>query len=148
MRITTQEAQAWSGPDKLEVKHLDEPLLGQVESQIMARLGAAFDTSTWIDETSTPPVIRSVIAMQYMSFLYHRAYSEDEGTTNSWANRLQRWIDSYMEGLLNGTIDVPGVVVEGAGQPVFYPNDNSSAMDATWDDSSLGDAKFSMGRVF
>lgn len=144
--ITVAEAQAWGEPTKITLDSLDSPLLEQIQTAVLGRLSSAHDTSSWISPATTPQLVRSVIAMLYMSWYYHRAYSEDEGD-NQYAERLASNAQALITGLVEGTLDLPGVTTD-AGQPSFYPNDASSALEPTFDDRSLGPAAFSMGELW
>ena len=146
-RIVKEEAQAWAEGTKLRVSSLDLNLLAHIEAEIIGRLQSAFDTSTWLNNTSTPDLIRTIIAKTYICWLYDRQYSEDIEAGNNYADRLKANAELLMTGLLNGTIDLPGVPPI-TGSPVFYPTDASSAQDPTFDDPSLGPAAFSMGMRF
>jgi hypothetical protein len=53
-----------------------------------------------------------------------------------------------IQGLIDGTIEIPGVPPTSSPNPSFYPNDASSALEPTLEDPSLGPARFSMGKVF
>lgn len=148
-RIEIQEAQGWAEPTKLPIPALNPLLLDQVEVQILSRLGSAYDTSTWVDAITTPELVRSAIAMQYVGTEIMKAYSEDPGSGNQYARWLLSKAEDIIKGILDGTIELPGISpASTVGQPSFYPNDLSSIMDPTWDDRSLGPEKFSMGGSF
>jgi hypothetical protein len=145
--ILIADAQAWAEPTKLQVTTFDAALLAQVESQVLTRLDTAFDISTWLDSTNTPVIVKSIISMFYVSWVYDKQYSEEQRDLNQYAILLRAQAESLMTGLLDGSIvidDQPNP----SDSPVFYPTDASSALAPTLTDMSLGDAKFSMGRVF
>lgn len=148
--ITVDEAQAWLEPSKLTIDALDEDLESQVVSEVLSRLATAFDTSEWSSATTTPKLVRTIIAMMYVSWFYNRQYSEDEPNSNEYALRLLAVAEANIVGLLNGTLLLLDVTttIEVGGPASFYPNDLSSAMDVTVDDPSLGPAKFSMGTIW
>jgi hypothetical protein len=148
-RITVEQAQAWLETTKLSIDTLDENLLDELETEILARLGASFDTGTWLDDSSTPKLVRTAIAKMYAAWVYNRTYSEDTEGQNAYAAKLEANAEMLISGMLDGTIDIPGVDPgDPSGQPSYYPNDLSSAMEATADDRSLGPAVFSMGNTF
>jgi hypothetical protein len=143
-------AQAWAEQSKMgqATTALDTPLLEQVESQVVARLSSGVTTTSWVDHDSTPPLVRTIIAMLYISWLIDKLYSEDEDLS-SYAGRLAANAESMIMGIIAGDLEIPGVENStGSGQPSFYPNDNSSAALPTAADPSLGPAMFSMGSVF
>ncbi len=148
-RITVDGAQGWADQQKVTLSTLDLHLLNSIETEVLARLSSAYDTSTWLDATNTPPLVQVVICKYYVSWIYDRAYSENQIEGNDYAAMLRMNAEMLISGLIDGTIDIPGVTPIGSGAgPAFYPNDASSALEPTFDDLSLGPAKFSMGKVF
>ena len=147
--IALEDAQAWAEPTKLTLGSLDEDLEGQIATAILNRIATAYDVSAWVSSATTPYIIRSVIAMMYVSWYYDRAYSEDDGASE-YAKRLATMAEGLLVGILNGSVEV-GETPEQVGPttvPSFYPNDVSSATVPTVLDPSLGPASFSMGIVF
>lgn len=149
-RITSRQAQAWFDKTKLRIPDaLDMDLLAEIEIEVIARLGGAFDTSTWVDETTTPKLVRTALAKMYAAWFYQRQYSEDQSDTNDYARKLEANAEMLITGMLDGTIEIVEVVdIAPSGQAGFYPDDESSSMEATADDRSLGPEVFSMGLVF
>lgn len=150
-RVTQPQVAAWAEASKMGtsagIVSLDTNLLDQLEAEVISRLsGAGFDTTTWVDASTTPSIIRVAIAKMYVSWIIDRQYSEDEDL-NAYAARLDANAAGVIEGLVSGEIIIPGSP-EVAGQPAFYPTDESSAQRPTFDDPSLGPAHFSMGQVF
>lgn len=147
-RITVQQAQAWAESTKLAITTLDVPLLSQIENQVLATLSEGFDTSTWLDSLTTPPIVQQILSMLYVSWFYNRQYSEDQEHVNVYATLLRAEAESLVAGLLAGSIIMPGQPISTSDSPTFYPNDASSLLQPTDTDTSLGDASFSMGKVF
>lgn len=147
-RILLSDAQGWAESTKLPLSSLDVSLLDQIESEVLARVSSAYDTSTWLDAATTPTVIKVIFAKTYVAWVYDRQYSENQTQGNDYAMLLRQNAEMLITGLIDGTINIPGVIPTGSGIPSYYPNDASSAMPPTIDDPSLGPAKFSMGKVF
>jgi len=148
-RITPADAQGWAETTKLSVSTLDASLVGQIETEVLGLLSSAYDTTTWIDETTTPNLVKVIIAKFYVAWFYDRQYSENQTEGNDYAALLRTNAQMLIDGLIDGTIDIPGETPAGSGLgPAFYPNDASSALEPTFDDPSLGPARFSMGKVF
>jgi hypothetical protein len=145
--ITVAEAQAWAEGTKLTIPSLDTALEGHLAGEVLARLSSAFDTTTWTDAVLTPSLVRTIISKLYVAWLYDRQYSEDIEQGNNYADRLKINAEMLMTGLLDGTIELPGLP-DIAGSPIYYPTDASSALEPTEDDPSLGPAAFSMGMRF
>lgn len=148
VRITVEEVRGWVETSKLNPTDLDLNFLPQLETEILAKLGTVYDTTTWLDATTTPAIVRVIITKLYAGWIYDRAYSENQSETNPYAAMLKENAGMLIQGLIDGTIEIPGVPATSSPDPSFYPNDASSAMEATVDDPSLGPARFSMGRVF
>src|SRR5437773_3733944 len=146
-RITLEDARGWTEDSKLDITALDMSLLVQIEAEVLGQLDTVFDATTWLDEASTPQLIRTIIAKKYVSWLYQKLYSENQNVGNSYARFLDTNADNLIAGLIDGTILIPGATAT-VQRASFYPNDASSALTPTFDDPSLGPAKFSMGKTF
>lgn len=147
-RIEKQDVQPWVEKSKVTIEALDSGLLAQLEARVIGRLDVSFDTSSWTDETNTPVLVKSIIAMTYASWHYNRAYSEDQEALNDYALWLLGQANDLMTGLLDGSIVIDGVAAPTTGYPSFYPNDESSALAPTSDDYSLGGPMFNTGGKF
>lgn len=152
-RIDVTEAQAWAESSKLTIT-LDTALLTMVEAMVLGELNRAYDVTTvqslWVNSSTTPQLVRNLIAMRYVSLYYDRQYSEDEGR-NPWARRLDQMANDLMESIATGAIDIPEVAgVTGiARAPRFYPTDASTAeAGATSEDPAAGPNAFSMNTAF
>jgi hypothetical protein len=147
--ITLAEAQGWMEKSKMTVSNLDDALLSQVSAQVLARIQQTVDTTGWTTDTNTPKLVRSIIAMYYVSWYYSRVYSEEDGT-NEYALRLLAMAEELLTGITSGIITLPEIPVltVTTDSPLFYPTDASSAQDPTSDDPSLGPAKFTLGQIF
>jgi hypothetical protein len=148
--ITLGEAQAWAEDTKLHFDNLDPSLLAQVSSQVKSRISSTLDVSGWIDNTNTPDLVRNIIAMQYVSWYYSRTYSEDASSSNDYALRLLAMAEELLTGIISGIITLPEVPVSSVptDRPTFYPTDLSSAQEPTFEDPSLGGARFTLGQIF
>lgn len=147
-RITVEEVRGWVETSKLNVVDLDLNFLPQLETEILTKINTVYDTTTWVDPASTPPIIRVIITKLYAGWIYDRAYSENQAESNPYAAMLKENAGMLLAGLIDGTIEIPGVPATSDPNPSFYPNDASSALEPTADDPSLGPARFSMGKVF
>lgn len=156
--ITVADAQVWLEGTKAHLTSLDTGLETQISTLVLGRLAdtfAATVTSTWVDNNTTPEIVKQVIAMMYAGWYYDRQYSEmvaAEGT--SYGMVLREYAETLIEGLISGSIilvEVPPGQPETL--PEFYPNDASSTSDALLnntnpDDISLGPAIFGTQKVF
>ena len=149
MHITEANVQAWLEESKLEVGTLDEAMELQISSEVLGRIAPfGYDVSVWTDSTSTPVLVKKVIAMLYAGWYYDRMYSET-ADTNQYAQRLKRAANELLEGIILGSVDiseVPGY--QGNAQPLFWPNDASSVAGPNEFEVGDGPAAFSMGAQF
>jgi len=146
--IDTADANAWVEQTKLKIATFDAAFLDQIEAQVLGRVASQFDTSTWVSPATTPKMVKSIIAMWYVAWLYDKTYSEDQEKGNDYAALLRAHAESLLVGILDGSIVLPEVPNQEPGSPSFYPTDDSSAMCPTPEDPSLGPARFSMGSIF
>jgi hypothetical protein len=146
--ITVDDVQGWVERTKLNITALDLKFLPQIEAEVLARLGTVYNTVPWTTPDNTPMIVRVCIAKTYAAWIYDRAYSENQGVANDYAAMLRGNAEMLIQGLIDGTLEIPGIDPISSPDPSFYPNDASSALDPTSTDSSLGPARFSMGKVF
>lgn len=146
-RILIDDVKAWVESTKLNPTSLDANLLGQLEEEILSRIGSAYDTSGWTDNTNTPNLVKVIISKSYAGWLYDKFYSENQSEPNEYAQMLKANAEMLIMGIIDRTIEIPNIP-SGSPEASFYPNDASSALEPTLDDPSLGPAKFSLGRVF
>jgi hypothetical protein len=149
--IDPADAQAWLEATKTNINNtLDTVLVTEVQETVLRKIDGTYDLSTCVSPATTPELLRTIIAMEYASRYYARAYSEDNDQVNRYALTLKNDAEALIVGILNGAISLPGVPPLGGnpGSPIFYPTDASSAQCPTHNDPSLGPAAFSMGKVF
>lgn len=150
-RITLPDAQAWAENTKLPFSELDTNLLKQVESQVITKLqSCGIDTTiiaTWIDPLTTPDLVKSIIAMLYVSWYYDRQYSEEQTEGNDYAAMLREHGKMLLQGVCDGSIEIPEAPTLG-GKPAFFPTDESSASQPTCLEPELGGPYFHMSRGF
>jgi cytochrome oxidase Cu insertion factor (SCO1/SenC/PrrC family) len=152
-RISLAEAQAWVEATKFTITTISSPpnsdMLVQLEEEVLARVASVYDTTTWVDATTTPRLIRVAIAKLFVAWAYRRQYSESVIDSDAeYAMQLEGNAELIIAGIVDGSIEIPGLPGSATNSPAFYPNDASSAMEPTFDDPSLGPAAFSMGQVF
>src|SRR5216117_93652 len=99
--ITIADAQQWAEKSKLTLDVLEGGLADQITTQILNRIAQACDTTAWTTPTATPAIVRSIIAMSYVSWLYSKKYSEDEVSENAYALRLLAWAEALIAGILD-----------------------------------------------
>jgi hypothetical protein len=146
--VDLQEVKAWAERTKLTLGDFDDDLLSHITSIVIARLVGTFDTSAWVDPATTPALIRTIISMRYVSAVYRRSFADEADAPSSYPFWLEQQTDDLLEGLIDGTIDLPELPSQFTGTIAFYPTDSSSALEPSSSDGSLGPSTFSMGSVF
>lgn len=148
--ITVEEANAWADKVKLNFGNLDSELESAQAAQVLARVSQVYTVTGWVDSTTTPSLIRKIIAMMYTGWYFQRTYSEDQDVS-TYGVMLLRQAETLIDGVIDGSItliDIDPIIDLQTSEPVFYPNDNSSALQPTQDDPSLGPPKFTMGTIW
>lgn len=150
-RILLADAQAWAEGTKLPLNPLDLNLLAQIEEQIFTSLSSCGIESTtlalWTDSTNTPLFVKSIIAMNYVAWVYDRQYSEEQTEGNAYAAMLRQHAQMLLTGICDGSVELPGVPST-AGDPAFFPTDESSAAQPTDLTPEDGGPYFHMSRGF
>lgn len=150
-RILLADAQAWAEGTKLPFSSLDYNLLSQVETQVLTLLQScgidATSISTWTSDTTTPALVKSIIAMSYVAWYYDRQYSEEQSEGNDYAAMLRAHAKMLMDGICDGSVDLPDIPGT-TGAVGFFPTDASSALQPTREEPSLGGPYFHMSRGF
>lgn len=152
-RITVREAQAWVEGTKFTIadpfSQQDSDMLDMLEEECLSIIANAYDTSTWVDPSTTPKLVRTAIAKKFTAWAYRRQYSEAITEDDAiYAAKLIENAKMIIKGIADGTIKIPDLPPSIASTPVFYPTDASSNSKPTRDDMSLGPAKFSMNTIF
>jgi hypothetical protein len=129
--IQVSEAQSWLESTKTNLgASLDANMEDNIAAQVLARVSLSYDVSLWVDPTSTPKLVRQVIAMLYASWFYQRQYSEESDALNNYALLLSAQSEAILQGIIDGSIDLPEIPGTGGpignDYPAFYPNDKTA----------------------
>lgn len=129
--VGVDDVNTWLEASKLSVSEIEPGLDVYATGLIVGALISRFDTTTWVDEATTPSLVKQLIAMLYAAAFYRREYSEDlvDGTGLNWAQWLESSAGGYVSQIVSGVIDIiglPGEVDAGLALPAFYPTDESS----------------------
>jgi|SRR6266540_3329450 len=156
--VTVAEVQGWLDKDR-EPIDLNDPLDDDVQfsTLVFAKIQQVMDTVGWTSVSTTPPIIRKIIACLMAANRYNRIYAEEEDAGNLYANKLERrawdWVQQIVDGMMV-VLDNSGTEILNANDPRFYPNDATGAATIY---NALGnkigepgseDIKFTMARVF
>lgn len=151
--IGTADTKAFAESTKLPIASIDTDMELSEASEVLGRLANTFDTSTWVDNTTTPNLVRKIIAMRYVGSMFLRTYPEEVDAVDNYGIWLLSQAEMLLAGLTGGSLiltEIDGDVITPTtdGSIDGYPTDASSALDPTYDDPSLGGPAFSMGKVF
>jgi hypothetical protein len=161
-RISVDDVKAWVESTKLDPQALDLDHLDQLETEVLSRINSVYNTSSWVDKSTTPRLIQTIIAKMYTGWLYDKYYSENQSAPNQYSQLVKQNAEMLIEGILDGTVEIPGLPPDNPVTATFYPNDISSSIapdDGSYQpnngllspisgDTSTGPAKFSMGKRF
>jgi hypothetical protein len=139
--ISDAEARAWADQVKLVLGVLDTELEESTATQVLGRVANVYDTSSWISPTTTPSLIRKVIAMMYVGWYILRTYSEEE-PNNDYGLMLIAQAERILDGIVDGSLSLPdaGAPMLTTGQPSFFPTDA--------EDGTANGIKFTMGQIW
>jgi hypothetical protein len=150
--VTSAEVNAYLEDTKLAVASISDvaDLDDQVTRPIFARLErGGYSTASWINESSTPALVRTLIAMYIASRLYDRAYADDADGA-PYARRLMLFADQTLDSIISGDMEIIEFPTTTGDLliPEFFPNDDSSATPASIEFPEDGPPSFTMGTVF
>ena len=154
--VSLAAVQGWLERTKLTIPQYDPQLESTAANIAIGTLADVYDVTLWIDEASTPALVRDVIAMLVAAWTYNRAYSEEDPDGSGYAMWLEAKAMALLAGIKDGTIDlaeIPGVAAS-SGSISFLPNDltgSSEVYDGTGVLIGLAgsqDRKFNMGQTW
>jgi hypothetical protein len=132
--FTVEDARAWGEPTKLPMVELQADLSAQVETHVLARLGSEYAVNDWSTSSNTPKLVRSLMAMYYVAWLYERAHAEDD-PASEYSLRLLAMAERALTSILDGSM----VLVDLADEAQHVGGQGST---------EVSDPVFTMGRVF
>jgi hypothetical protein len=119
MHISLAEAQAWLEGSRITLGQADTELEASASEIVFSQLRGRFDVSPWVDETTTPKLVRTVNA-----------------------RKLESLAMTLLGGLAGGSIDLDIVIPRATFSLLsFYPTKADT-------DAGTAPRAFSMGSVF
>src|SRR4051812_32469360 len=106
--VTLPEVQQWLEPTKLTLTDVDTELDATWYAKVASTLSGRYDTSSWLNDTNTPAMIKVIISMYIAGTLYNRAYSE-EGDVASYGTWLIRYADNLLSAVDSGQAVLVGL---------------------------------------
>lgn len=129
--VTIAEVQGWLDPDRLAIP-ANDALIDDVQFSVpvLAKVAQVMDTSTWVDVSTTPPLIRKIISALIAANRYNRIYSEEEDAGNKYADKLEKMAWGWAQAIVDGKMvvfDNSGTEVLNNNDPAFHPRDVTGA---------------------
>jgi hypothetical protein len=141
MHITLAEAQAWLEGSRVTLGLADTELEASASEVVFSQLRGRFDVSPWVDETTTPKLVRTVIAMLHDAWYVQRVHA-DQDDLSPYARKLESLAMTLLGGLAGGSIDLDIVIPRATFSLLaFYPMQADT-------DAGTAPRAFSMGSVF
>ena len=131
MYLTTQMVQAWVNTGKVTwATTVDAEFANQIASQVLAKAARSFDTSTWHDDSTTPSLILSIIAMIYVGRKFQEVYGDDS-LNSDYGTALITDANNMLENLVSGDLiltdadgDLITTITDSVGSVSFEPTES------------------------
>ena len=88
---------------------------------VLGGVASRYDTTTWVDEATTPSLVLNLISALYASYTYNTTYSENYGDSD-YGRQLWSMVDRLLGNIQSGEIDLPITIID-LSTPGFYPTD-------------------------
>lgn len=132
-RVTGQDVQTFLDADLYPIRENDTfPEESTFADMVFARLGQVYNTSTWLDTSTTPTLVRRILAMLIAANRYNKKHSEDDDAGNRYANKLEARAWDLIELILNDQAvlyDASLLELAELNDPKFWPTDQTGASD-------------------
>jgi hypothetical protein len=157
--VSVAEVQHWLDPNKLRLDDNDQLVEDdEISPLVLGRLAAAYNVTGWDSPSTTPSVVRKIIAMLIAGNKYNKVYSETDDAGNRYASKLEGIAWDRVNMVVSGQIslfDATGDVLIGdLSIPKFWPDDDTGRRDVA---NALGvvtavagedDIKFRMSQIW
>jgi hypothetical protein len=106
--VTEASVQKWLENHKYNIAGIDDELVETAIDVAFSLLTRRYDTTTWIDSSSTPRIVLKILNMLVASYTLRRSISADDGVAN-YADWLEKRALELLAGLAGGQLEIPGV---------------------------------------
>jgi hypothetical protein len=152
VHVTVAEVQQWIQDTRLTVASVNPELESSAYSRVVSALALRYTTATWVDSTTTPALVRSIISMLIAAWTINRAHAETMGDVDAYGVHLESSAMILLGGLADGSILVDDTAIGdyATGQPAFWPTDiaTTTATEEGWDADGAAPLMFTAGKVF
>ena len=139
--LTPQRIQQWLEKTKFTVTDIDVSREQTSRDLVFGRVVSRYDTSAWLDDATTPTLVLNLMSGYYAAYMYNSIVSEDMGQSD-YAPNLIRQLNSLLDGISNGELDIIDEVASTLGTAAFFPTDVQDT------DEQGNEIKFTMGVCF
>ena len=104
--VSLEEVKQWFNGTKLESDFaVPTELEDTISAYVLGRLQDTYNTLTWNDEWSTPPLVRKIMSMFIAAWHYEVTYSDDDDLS-SFGRLLKQEAEKWLEGVVSGKYDL------------------------------------------
>lgn len=153
--VTPAEVQQWIRNTRLAITSIDATKDETFTGIAFAKLVGRYTTTTWVDATTTPDLVRTCISMLYAAYEINAGNAEATNEINNYANHLESSAMALLGGLADGSISLSDFSDVGSGAvshtaPEFWPTRMATLIAETdgWDAAGAAPLAFRMGKVF
>jgi hypothetical protein len=131
--VSIADVQFYLDKNKLEIDEND-----QLEDEttyvdiVFSRVSNLYSVSGWTDATTTPSLIKRIIAMLIAASRYNKIYSEEDDAGNRYAGKLEARAYGLIDMIISGqasVLDSSMNPLAETADPKFWPNDVSNASE-------------------
>lgn len=135
--IELVDIQQWLELTKIEPSSIDAALEISCQEEAFSRLATKYDVSTWIDASTTPELVKTIVSLLYAGRLWNRSFQAGSSKEGSYGDKLIRRADLLLLGIVEGEYDLidtdTGNTIDPASDegPSFFPDDSATELAKT-----------------
>jgi len=152
--VSPAEIQEWIRNTRLAVTSVDATKDESFFRIASSKLTNRYNVTVWVDASTTPSLIRTIIGMLYAANEINAGNAESTNEINAYGVHLESSAMALLGGLADGSIDLVDIAVTDLGvtytDPVFWPTRMATAIAKSDGIDADGAAQqaFSMGQIF
>jgi hypothetical protein len=146
--LAVKDIQSWLQQSKYAISSVDSGFETAAVAYVFGEIQQRYDTSSWVNATTTPDLVLIALAMQVASYELRRAAGEEDGRT-TYADFLDQRACKLVDSIVTGAVVLEGATVStgSLGQgPAFFPDNGAELRDPS--DPTFAPAYFSMSQIF
>lgn len=143
--LTPAKVQQWLEKTNLTVTDINVEREIMARDMVFSRVTSRYDTTTWLDATTTPSLVLGLMSALYASYEFNAVYSHNYGETD-YGRQLWSLVNQALDSISKGEIDlidtIGGESLADFALAGFYPTDLQET------DEMGEERKFTMGAMF